>query len=244
METAPADSRYRSSAVKNLRRAHQTFPSPNSASEPVRATESPCLFTDRFIRGFYDDKDRSYWCPICNDRAYAAKVMLQHVQTCCRKARLRGKKACPACQPLSKAHEAKHQVHDKTLGPCATPNEGSYLTGKNERSLTRCQECNSYVRADRMSKHLVKVHCQREKTRVGRPTITKSAPSRSTPSEIVKMSIERSLLGDEIRRGRREYRQPQRSLDATSLYSSRYRENGRFGSHPAYDAFDDESNAD
>lgn len=33
-----------------------------------------------------------------------------------------------------------------------------------------------------------------------------------------------------------------KSIDVTKDYAQAYRENGRFGSHPSHDGFDDESN--
>jgi hypothetical protein len=35
-----------------------------------------------------------------------------------------------------------------------------------------------------------------------------------------------------------------KNLDATKLYAHSYREQGRFGSHPSHDGFDDESSPD
>jgi hypothetical protein len=84
------------------------------------------------------------------------------------------------------------------------------------------------VKVHNLQHHLSKVH---KKTEVGKRTaVHKSA---CTPTvEAVKDAARDSTTLASPR---------DKKLDATKLYAYSYRENGRFGSHPSHDGFDDES---
>jgi hypothetical protein len=85
-----------------------------------------------------------------------------------------------------------------------------------------CPVCKVRVRGDRLNRHLRKVH----KTRAERA----AAKSSFAPS------------AKDLRRDSSTLVAPRdKNLDATKLYAHSYRENGRFGSHPSHDGFDDES---
>jgi hypothetical protein len=85
-----------------------------------------------------------------------------------------------------------------------------------------CQVCKVKVRRDRLNRHLRKVH----KTRSERA----AAKSSFAPSSKDVLRDSTTLVAPR-----------DKNLDATKRYAHSYRENGRFGSHPSHDGFDDES---
>ena len=91
--------------------------------------------------------------------------------------------------------------------------------------LVECQVCGNRVRSDRLNRHLRKVH----KTRSERGV----AKSNFAPSSKDVLRDSTTLVAPR-----------DKNLDATKLYAHSYRENGRFGSHPSHDGFDDESSPD
>jgi len=84
-----------------------------------------------------------------------------------------------------------------------------------------CPVCKVRVKASRFEKHLRKVH---------RKQVSRSAtiPSAKDPTR-----QDSTLVA-----------QRDKNLDATKLYAHAYREQGKFGSHPSHDGFDDESSPD
>lgn len=85
-----------------------------------------------------------------------------------------------------------------------------------------CPVCNNKVREDRLSRHLRKVH----------KTHSERAADKSGFAPSAKDALRNSTTLVAPR---------DKNLDATKLYAHSYRENGRFGSHPSHDGFDDES---
>jgi hypothetical protein len=94
--------------------------------------------------------------------------------------------------------------------------------GGHRSNLVQCPKCTSRVRHDHLPGHLKRVHL----TDGARPNPTLPSGGAGRPME----------SGDSAAMGNGS-----RTLDATRLYAHRYREGGRFGSHPSHDGFDDES---
>lgn len=88
-------------------------------------------------------------------------------------------------------------------------------------SFEVCPVCKARLKATRLEKHLRKVH----RKRVSRSPIVHSAkdPTRQATTLVAPRD---------------------KNLDATKLYAHPCREQGRFGSHPSHDGFDDESSPD
>ena len=89
-----------------------------------------------------------------------------------------------------------------------------------QRKTTFCPVCKVVVRVSRLKNHLANVHERRFSP--SHPTQTPSAkdPTRKTTA----LTAPR-----------------EKNLDATKLYAHPCREQGRYGSHPSHDSFDDES---
>jgi hypothetical protein len=85
------------------------------------------------------------------------------------------------------------------------------------RQRTVCPVCQVTVNVNRLGKHMAKVH----KRRV--------APSQSTSAK------------DPTRQNTTFVAPRDKNLDATKLYAHPCREQGRYGSHPSHDGFDDEA---
>lgn len=85
-----------------------------------------------------------------------------------------------------------------------------------------CVKCKVRVRGDRILRHVRRTH---EKIRVA-SNIPQASKRGST-----------KLVDDE----RYEHPQSVRKMDHTRLYAHAFREEGRYGSHPSHDGFDDES---
>jgi uncharacterized C2H2 Zn-finger protein len=83
--------------------------------------------------------------------------------------------------------------------------------------ITRCPVCKVAIKVNRFEKHMRKVHRKRVVVRSA-----KNAMRQST-----------TLVSPR-----------DKNLDATKLYAHPYREQGKFGSHPSHDGFDDESSPD
>ena len=91
-----------------------------------------------------------------------------------------------------------------------------------QRERTLCPICKAMVNVTRLNKHMAKVHNRRL---TPQPTQAASA-------------------NDPTRQGTTLVAPRDKNLDATKLYAHPYREQGRYGSHPSHDGFDDESTAD
>jgi hypothetical protein len=88
-----------------------------------------------------------------------------------------------------------------------------------------CSVCKANVRNDRLARHINKVHGTRSRRAVAENAIPLPA------NEVVKKTT--TFVAPR-----------EKNLDATRLYAHAYREQGRFGSHPSHDGFDDESSPD
>ena len=91
-----------------------------------------------------------------------------------------------------------------------------------------CPVCQARVKARKLQRHLGKVH---KKTEVGKAT----GGHRPRVTSIVE-SVKDVLRDSTTLAAPRD-----KNLDITKLYAHSYREQGRFGSHPSHDGFDDES---
>lgn len=94
---------------------------------------------------------------------------------------------------------------------------------KPERGYEFCPICKVRLKAGRLQKHKKKVH--NRNTAGGRKVVLQSSK--------------------DVQRDKTSLVAPRdKNLDATRLYAHSYREQGRFGSHPSHDGFDDESGPD
>jgi hypothetical protein len=85
-----------------------------------------------------------------------------------------------------------------------------------------CSVCKVKVRTDRLKRHMDKVHRARSRRAV--PELSSSPSATDVLRESTTLVAPRD-----------------KNLDATKLYAHAYREQGRYGSHPSHDGFDDES---
>jgi hypothetical protein len=100
-----------------------------------------------------------------------------------------------------------------------------------------CPCCGCHIRPERLKTHLRKVHRE-----------NKSQKPRRHSSQAKRGEISRtSGKADRHDRWKKTVESAQSplqpNLDATRLYAHRYREKGRYGSHPSHDGFDDESSS-
>jgi len=85
------------------------------------------------------------------------------------------------------------------------------------QKTARCPICKVAIKASRFEKHMRKVHRKRVVVRSAKDAMRQST-TLVAPRE--------------------------KNLDATKPYAHAYREQGKFGSHPSHDGFDDESSPD
>ena len=90
-----------------------------------------------------------------------------------------------------------------------------------------CTVCKARVKTRRLQRHLKKVHRKADGNKHA------AYKSRGTP----KVESVKDVLRDNTTLAAPR----DKNLDATKLYAHSYREQGRFGSHPSHDGFDDES---
>lgn len=146
--------------------------------------------------------------------------------------------SCPLCgvrlratrvqRHMSKAHATstsnplfgelvRRANHGKQHVPIAGPVQKSILGPGRER--TPCPVCKVTVNVGRLKKHMAKVHKQRVQSRPAKAASAKD-PTRQNTILVAPRD---------------------KNLDSTKLYAHPYREQGRYGSHPSHDGFDDES---
>lgn len=113
---------------------------------------------------------------------------------------------------------AETEVTRRSYGRVRTKLRAQVNSEKALRPRVQCDLCGVMVRKDRYEKHLSKVH------RAGPLPITKPGP-------LQRQQLRSPTLTEPSTT----------SLDATRDYYAAYREQGRFGSHPSHDGFDDES---
>jgi hypothetical protein len=149
--------------------------------------------------------------------------------------------SCPLCgarlragriqRHMSKAHRTS--TSDPQFGELARDAKGDRrnATGtitahptasKPERERTPCPVCKVSVKAVHLKRHVAKVHRQRPAHSPTHPPSAKD-PNRKDTTLVAARD---------------------KNLDATKPYAHPYREQGRYGSHPSHDGFDDESTAD
>lgn len=118
---------------------------------------------------------------------------------------------------IKKVHAATPSVHQKP-GSKGLPSDSF-------EDYKHCPVCSVRVKAQRLKRHLRKVHSLR-------PKGVASGPN-SVPSDIDVQRQSTTLIAPR-----------DKNLDATKLYAHSFREHGRFGSHPSHDGFDDDSDPD
>jgi hypothetical protein len=107
--------------------------------------------------------------------------------------------------------------------PIATSTKSTTGSLKSDRKYEICPECRANVRSTQMSYHRAKAHNRRSVRSQPSQTHSVKDPTRNTSTLIDPRD---------------------KNLDATKPYAHSYREQGRFGSHPSHDGFDDESTPD
>lgn len=126
------------------------------------------------------------------------------------------------------------------------------LSTTNRNLLTKCPQCSALVKNENLSKHVKKVHSSQNSglnqarnpskllTINQKKVITKPTPPPSNRPKIQRNSSLRSMAPTKDQEQRIQYNRAQRELDGSRDYWQ-YRESGRFGSHPSYDDYGDES---
>lgn len=116
---------------------------------------------------------------------------------------------------------------------------------KRDRRVT-CPKCGHSIKESRLDGHLRKPHPAdwiKAQTRSAQAQASKSQPQdkrfRTKPLRPVRVGGVMRQDEDDAR-----YESPQavRAMDHTREYAHAFREQGRYGSHPSHDGFDDESN--
>lgn len=181
--------------------------------------ESPNGVKPQFERQMRDPLPQSVGVPIKNLGAPAAESEMTREQLLARIAEL---------EAAQSANRSKRPVASKVHSSAASirPNIQTAVRHfanwrKVQSAFEVCPVCKVKVKASRFEKHLRKVHGKR----VPRSATATSAkdPTRENTTLVAPRD---------------------KNLDATKLYAHAYREQGKFGSHPSHDGFDDESSPD
>lgn len=137
-------------------------------------------------------------------------------------------RAC-AVKPLLNLKPGQSSVAVKFSTKAASPSR----TGNSE-ILKKCPGCGANVKAKKLPRH-IRLKCPNRKRGANLP--------RSSPMGRRQTSVSLGMDHDSSNKKRAIYDQVQSRdrLDATKPYAHPYREQGRFGSHPSHDGFDDES---
>jgi uncharacterized protein YifE (UPF0438 family) len=169
----------------------------------------------------------------------------------------------PSGSPFSKARQ-KDMKRSRSRSASAgaqqplTPSRGETpaLRKVRPRLLVSCPECHCSVRADRVARHLEKVH--RKGTRVQstvRPNVGYRASSPAAnqgnrggirsrpappPTSWKKVDVA-PFLSDPVKGSSSMSDPDYDQRDASKDVGHSFRDNGRFGSYPSHDSFDDES---
>lgn len=162
-----------------------------------------------------------YICRECNSEFHALIVYERHQQSC---------------------KQARVVPH---VGSPPKRDAKSLPVSKQTSALKRCELCPVELRVDRMERHVRKVHnhwAVHLKTTAQKYPIP--ATSMSDAKLMAKISADKILGDDDIRRASKDTHAGRFTKHATSHDGRISRENGRFISPPEYDAFDDESNAE
>lgn len=144
---------------------------------------------------------------------------------------------CPDCnQPLLPSDLAEHQ---KRLHPIRMD-----AVAPGAPALATCAECGGRVQADRLKAHMERAHGKSGGRAIEKnpphPKRRSSASKRKTDVAPHLLRSESSLnVHDSVKT--ESSSRAERDLDATNGFPLAYRENGRFGSPPSYDGYDEES---
>lgn len=126
------------------------------------------------------------------------------------------------------------------------------LSTTNKDLLTKCPKCSAHVKNKNLPKHLRKAHPIGNSTSTQARTtskpltinqkkvITKPSTSSINRPKTQRNASLRSMAPTKAQEQTIQYNRAQRELDGSRDYW-RYRESGRFGSHPSYDDYGDES---
>jgi hypothetical protein len=112
---------------------------------------------------------------------------------------------------------------------CAAPDVSgrSVLLSSNSECFTRCARCGAPVKQKNIKSHVLRIHNSRSE--------------RITKFEGAGSSGRRPALRDDVFKEAFAQVNSLERRDKTRPYAHAFRENGRFGSHPIHDGFDDES---
>jgi uncharacterized protein with PIN domain len=116
-----------------------------------------------------------------------------------------------------------HNSPNPALRQIESSVQSSAESQKLRHTFEVCMVCKAKVKATRIGKHMAKVHKRRA-------VRTNVAAVRSSKNLLRQNTI---LIAPR-----------DKNLDATKLYAHPCREQGRYGSHPSHDGFDDESTPD
>jgi hypothetical protein len=148
---------------------------------------------------------------------------------------------------LGKPSRMSGQIFERRkLHPTHPTNPGSTQPSKSKSAppMIKCETCPSEVRSDRMHRHLRKECPGRHSVDPSRTTSspTTQPASRSESSTRASVSVNRGENGsNRVHPPESHYESREaRRLDGSRDYWL-YREEGRFGSYPSFDACDDES---
>ncbi len=126
------------------------------------------------------------------------------------------------------------------------------LSNTSNDLLTKCPQCSSFVKNKNLSKHLRRVHpignpattqvrvASKSPTINQKKVITKPSTPATKRSKVQPNSSLRSMAPTKAQEQRIQSNRAQRALDGSRDFRQ-YRETGRFGSHPSYDDYGDES---
>ena len=144
---------------------------------------------------------------------------------------------CPDCnQPLLPNELAEHQTR---LHPIRMD-----VVAPGAPSMATCAECGGKVKADRLKAHIERAHGKSGGRAIERNPLQAKRGSSGSKS---KTEVAPRLLGSESGQSVQDCvrtessSRAERDLDATNGFPLAYRENGRFGSPPSYDGYDEES---
>lgn len=145
---------------------------------------------------------------------------------------------------LKKARSSYGQAPKTLVAQAQLSAKGPFVS---PRKLVSCPYCGQGIRDTRLNRHLSKVHptgvvSTKPLKKKVQPIRTSSAPSKTSPI----VSLGRPKLPNVPKSLSQTFLEPKRSVEIErrldgSKNFSRFRENGRFGSHPS---FDDEEGSD
>lgn len=145
---------------------------------------------------------------------------------------------------LKKAHSKPRSI---ALNPTEIVKAAEIRTERQHQAVQRLvpcpvSGCSAKLNPKHLERHIRKAHPKRLFKRAA--TVPLRTGSVETHAASVARHLATTSIPDGTPRGS-SYAQPaEKNLDATKGYAHAYRENGRFGSHPSHDGYDDESSPD